>query len=559
MDRTIQSRLYHLADTQPDCKALGFYASDRTCEWVTYGQLMARAQTLAGSMTEVGLEKGQVAVLVQYTDRFGVEALLGALVAGAIPVMVAPPVIQGTNSSLGDILDDVVRRTEAPIVIAAGGLSAMQRDLDAAHPGVKFVFGENDLPDSDPVERHHPTEDDYAVFQLTSGTTGFPRICMWEQGRVIAALEGMAAAMGISPEDTYVNWTPLYHDMGLMNNLMLCLTLGIPLVMMSPFDFVKRPALWLQAIADTGATITWSPNFGYALAADRIREEELEGVDLAGVRGFWNAAERIHVETIHRFRDRFIEYGLQPSALKTNFGCAENVGGATFTDSNQVPVEYLDPIALHERLEAVPAATRDGAMAVVGCGKPHAGIRIHILGDSGEFLGDGLIGELALESVSAMNGYLGDEAATSAAFVGSYLKTGDLGYTRDGEFFWSGRSRERITVRGRKVDPSEFESVLLTVPRLRAGSFAAFGIDDSSTGTQKLVIVGETRDESPDTADEVRRAVRRVVFERLGLGVDQVVLVKSGTLAKTSSGKRRHQHFRELYERGDLKSFEVGV
>jgi len=170
-----------------------------------------------------------------------------------------------------------------------------------------------------------------------------------------------------------------------------------------------------------------------------------------------------------------------------------------------------------------------------------------------------MIGELALESVSAMSGYLGDEAATSAAFVGSYLKTGDLGYTRDGEFFWSGRSRERITVRGRKVDPSEFESVLLTVPRLRAGSFAAFGIDDSSTGTQKLVIVGETRDESPDTADEVRRAVRRVVFERLGLGVDQVVLVKSGTLAKTSSGKRRHQHFRELYERGDLKSFEVGV
>lgn len=557
--QTLQSRIFQHALSQPDRKAIGFFDSDRSCDWLTYGVLAQSAGSVGASLVDLGVRPGDVVVLVVYNDRFGVDALLGALSAGAIPLLVAPPVIQGANSSLLDVLNDVVRRTSASVVIGAPVLAALRSGLEERHPNTRFVLGADEFPEAGTIVPHLPEEGEYAAFQLTSGTTGFPRICMWRQSSVIAALEGMASAMGVGPEDTYLNWTPLYHDMGLMNNLMLCLTMGIPLVMMSPFDFVKRPALWLQGLADTGATVTWSPNFGYALAAERIRDSDLDGVDLGEVRGFWNAAERIHAETIRTFQHRFASYGVTPASLKTNFGCAENVGGATFTESGvEVPVEHIDLAVLHEAQKAV-AASSSAAISVVGCGKAHPGIRLHVLGQNGEDLPDGEVGELALDTVSAMDGYLGDVEATAEALDGGLLKTGDMGYLRNGEFFWTGRLKERITVRGRKVDPSDFEAALLTVPELRAGSFVAFGLDDSDLGTQKVVLVTEVPDGPADQTEHLRGSVRRAVVERLGLGIDEVVLVRRGTLAKTSSGKRRHRHFRNLYQQGELRQYEVGV
>ena len=559
MGNTLQHSIFELAQSDPDARALGFYSGDRTCEWVTRGELAASASRAAGRLTELGLEPGGVCVQVPYNDRFAVDVLLGTVAAGGLPLLVAPPAIQGLNSSLPDILHGIIARTSAPVVVGADTLRSMEDDLTTRHPSTQFVFGEDDFGSADPVSGWaNRSEDDLAGLQLTSGTTGFPRICMWRQRNVMAALEGMATAMAVSSDDVYLNWTPLYHDMGLMNNFMLCLTRGIPLVMMSPFEFVKRPASWMRGVFDTGATITWSPNFGFALAAQRVRDSEMEGVTLDHVRGFWNAAERIHYETIVAFKERFEPFGLAPDAVKTNFGCAENVGGATFTPPDEeVPVEHVDATVLHERQEAVVGGAPESTVPVVGCGKPHPGITIHILDDIGRDLPDGHVGHLALDTASSMEGYLHDPESTAAAFSGHLLKTGDLGYQRDGEFFWTGRAKERIAVRGRKIDPSDFEAALLPIADLRTGSFAAFGHDDARVGTQKVVIVSEVRDERSRPVADIKADVKQAVFERLGVGVDDVVLVSSGTLTKTSSGKRRHRHFAEMYERGELAPHEI--
>src|SRR5207249_519267 len=155
--------------------------------------------------------------------------------------------------------------------------------------------------------------------------------------------------------DVCFNWTPLYHDMGLVNNFLLCLHAGVPLALLGPTDFVKRPSLWLRGLSATGATLTWSPNFGFALAAQRIQDAELEGVHLEGVRAFWNAAERIHLNTMQSFLSRFQKVGVQPDALKTNFGCAENVGGATFSNpAGAYVVEHVDEELLHTKGLAEP-------------------------------------------------------------------------------------------------------------------------------------------------------------------------------------------------------------
>jgi acyl-CoA synthetase (AMP-forming)/AMP-acid ligase II len=316
---------------------------------------------------------------------------------------------------------------------------------------------------------------------------------------------------------------------------------------------VKDPSIWMHAMSDTGATTSWSPNFGFAIAAQRFDERRLQDVRLDHVRGFWNAAEKIHLDTMEKFAERFAPYGLDRAALKTNFGCAENVGGATFTRRGETfRSERVDAHTFHEQQVAEPASGDAPFLTFVGCGSPHDGITVYILDEEGKPLPDGHVGELALDTNSRMVGFLGDPEATDQAIQGDLLKTGDMGYVRDGEFFWTGRLRERITVRGRKLDPSDFEAVMLGVPDLRKGAFVAFGVDDSETGTQRVVVVAETLEGDPDA---VASAVRHASFERLGIAIDEVLLVESGTLTKTSSGKRRHRHFKDAYLRGDLDSF----
>jgi acyl-CoA synthetase (AMP-forming)/AMP-acid ligase II len=336
--------------------------------------------------------------------------------------------------------------------------------------------------------------------------------------------------------------------MGLVNNFLLCLAKGVPLVMQKPQDFVKRPASWLRGLSETGATLTWAPNFGFALATERVRDAELDGVRLDRVRAFWNAAERVHLDTIEEFARRFSRFGVRREALKTNFGCVENVGGATFSDAGgRFEVEHVDVRVLQSKRTAVPATDVTHQLTVVGVGRANPGVEISILSRDGRPLADGRVGEIAFRTPSRMLGYLGDAKATQRALFGDLLRTGDLGYRRSGELFWVGRVRERITMRGKKIDPSEFEPVLFAVSGLRAGCFAAFGVDDAEQGTQRIVVVAEVRQPLDRDPKAICTEIREQSFRKLDVGISEVVLVPPGTLTKTSSGKRRHRHFRRLY------------
>jgi acyl-CoA synthetase (AMP-forming)/AMP-acid ligase II len=552
---SLQAYLWDNLENDGDRRALAFYDKGRKADWSTYRDLMAGAAGSATILAEAGVRKGDTCVLVAANDRVTVDALLGVLMLGGIPLLLAPPSIQGLNSSLPEILEGMITRVAPRIVLCNDRMRDDVEKHQASHPKVRFLVGRDDLPASigDPSLMVFPDSEDVAAMQLTSGTTGFPRICVWKQRSVIAAFDGMATAMDVGRDDLFVNWTPLYHDMGLMNNFLMCLTRAIPLVMLSPFDMVKDPSIWMHAISDTGATTSWSPNFGYAIAAQRFDERKLQNVRLDHVRGFWNAAEKIHLDTMEKFAEQFEPYGLDRAALKTNFGCAENVGGATFTRRGEnFRSERVDAQAFHEQQIAEPASGDAPFLTFVGCGAPHDGITVYILDEEGKPLPDGHVGELALNTTSRMVGFLGDPESTDQAIQGDLLKTGDMGYVRDGEFYWTGRLRERITVRGRKLDPSDFEAVMLGVSGLRKGAFVAFGVDDAATGTQRVVVVAETSEGDPEV---ITSAVRHASFDRLGIAIDEVLLVESGTLTKTSSGKRRHRHFKDAYLRGDLEAF----
>lgn len=556
MEDSLQRRWAELLQTAGDSPAIGWYDRRRNVEWLSRGDLHTRAAGVGCRLVADGVKAGDPVVIVLPSTLEAAIHVIGVHLVGAVPLLVAPPSILGENSNLREVVSDVIRRSRAAAVIAAS-------DVDIDTEAAQFRLYREVVPAAATIDETllvTPGSDAIGGLQLTSGTTGFPRICVWRQKGILAALDGMAAAMQLQDDDICLNWTPLYHDMGLVNNLLLCYTAGVPVVMMSPHDFVRRPALWLQALSDTGATVSWSPNFGFALTASRVRDSELDGVDLTHVRSLWNAAERIHADTIRAFDERFRGLGLGESALRTNFGCAENVGGATFSDPRPVTIERLDTTRFQQERVAVPAADpRAGTdvTTIVSAGRPFPGMQIRILSEDHEPLSDGEIGLIALDSPSALDEYLGDEEATNAAKVDGAVITGDLGYVRDSELFWVGRARERINVRGKKLDPSDFETVLLGVEGVRPGCFAAFGIDDPALGTERVVIVSEIRDGQAPVDGELAGAIRERVFSHLGVHVDEILLVEEGTLTKTSSGKRRHVHFRKLHEDNQLDPFIV--
>jgi acyl-CoA synthetase (AMP-forming)/AMP-acid ligase II len=247
--------------------------------------------------------------------------------------------------------------------------------------------------------------------------------------------------------------------------------------------------------------------------------------------------------------------------LKTNYGCAENVGGATFSDPHgPIVVEQVDKAMLQEKGIARPMAGSNegqGVIQVVGVGRPYPEIKIEILSRKGRRLPDGYVGELALKTPSRMSGYLGQPRETRRAIYGDLLRTGDLAYKRGNELFWVGRVRERITTLGKKLDPSDFERVLLKIANLRHGCFSVFGVDDAQLGTQRVVVVTEVREATSSPHREVLNDIRSQIYQQLGVKVYDILLVPKGTLTKTSSGKRRHRYFRQLYLSGELQSLRL--
>lgn len=562
INASLQARLYQRLDQSPESKAIAYYDPKEALSWVTFEELYNQSLEIAAQLSSKGFKEGDVCVIVLPSGHLAARSIMGVLLLGGNPLLVAPPAVQGSLLDLPKILKHTARKAGASVVLCADTMTDLREELSKDLDGVTLLFGEEEIvqagADFKP-ERIYPEPDSIGAMQLTSGTTGFPRVCVWSQEGILAALDGMEEACGITTEDICFNWTPLYHDMGLINNFMLCMTAGIPLVLFSPHEFVKRPYLWLRAMQDTGSTFTWSPNFGYAITAQRTRDSQIEGLDLSHVKAFWNAAERIHYDTVVAFYERFKDYGLQKSALKMNFGCAENVGGATFTAMDEeYQIEHLDASRLYGDWVAEQVEEgQEGAVTIVSCGQPHPTLGIEILSDDNELLPEGHVGRVALRSPSRLLYFKDDQESTDAAHHEDLLLTGDIGYKRNNNLYWVGREKERIVMRGKKYDPSDFEPILFDIEGLRTGSFVVFGVDEGAHGTQRVVIVTEVREPLSSSLEDISSDISKQVFLRLGVTVSDIELVKAGTLAKTSSGKRRHRHFRQMYIDGKLKQYRV--
>lgn len=542
------------AEHDGDRVLMSLLADDLTPTPITYGELWERVRRAAAGLGSLGLAPGDRVCLVFPTSIDFFVAFLGTLAAGAVPVPIYPPM------SLTDLDGYLVRHRRllqnagARVVVADAQLLPVARLL--GHGGAAQATGlaalETLTAPGSGVAR--VAAGDLALIQYTSGSTGDPKGVALSHGNLLANMRAIGAGAQLSDRDVAVSWLPLYHDMGLIGVWLTAFLHAAPIVLLSPLQFLARPERWLWAFHRFGGTVAPAPNFGYELCCRKIRDEDLEGLDLSTWRVALNGAEPVRPATVERFLARFEPYGFRRSTMLPVFGLAENAVALTFPALDRGPrYDRVDADVFRDEHRAVPSDT-DSALTFVSAGGPLPTCDVRVVmpdSESLDALPERQEGLIVFRGPSAMVGYFGRPEATAAVRRGEWTSTGDLGYFADGELFVTGRVKDLVIKGGRKYHPQDLEAAANEVPGIRKGLVVAFDAPAEGGPGEILVLVAETR-EPAAAHGALERAVNDAVLAAVGTPVDRVVLVPPGTIPKTSSGKLRRRETRERFLAGPL-------
>ena len=518
----------------------------------TYGELYAEAGRVASSLAGRGLEAGQAVAIMLPTCREFFSTFFGILLAGGVPVPIYPPARRSQLEEHFRRQSGILANSLAVWLVTVPEARAAARLLRATTPSLEHIVSPAELDGTGRITPRPVRERDIAFLQYTSGSTGSPKGVVLTHANVLANIRAMGRAVAVSPEDVFVSWLPLYHDMGLIGAWFGTLYYAIPLVVMPPTDFLARPESWLRAIQRYRGTISAGPNFAYEMCATRLDAERLEGLDLSSWRIAFNGSEPVNAQTVARFADRFAPYGFDPSAHTPVYGLAETAVGLAFPPLRRGPlVDRIDRVELAQTGRAVPAAADDrNALRLVACGRPIPGHQIRVVDPGGRELPERQEGRVEFRGPSATSGYFRNPEATRALFRGDWLDTGDLGYVAGGEIYLTGRAKDLIIRAGQHVHPAEAEAAIGNIPGIRKGCVTVFGVPDPASGTEKVVVIAETRETDPLKTEYLRRNINELVTALLGAPPDDVVLAPPHAVLKTSSGKLRRSACRDLYQRG---------
>ena len=538
---------------QPDRLHITLLDGDAEAARLTYADLARDMEAVAAGLQREGVEPGQAVAIMLPTGRDFFAAYYGTLAAGGIPVPIYPPLRLAQLADHVGRQAGILRSCVARVLVTVREAKPVGSLLRGQVPSLARVLTVDDLrahaarPTGVPV-----TADDIAFIQYTSGSTGDPKGVVLTHANLLANVRAMVRATGATSADVFVSWLPLYHDMGLIGAWLCPLYGGLPLVVMSPLHFLSRPARWLWAIHRYRGTISAGPNFAYELAASRIDERELDGLDLSAWRWAFNGAEPVSADTMARFAARFAKHGFDPNTLAPVYGLAECGLDLAFPPGRRgVLVDRIDRRRLASQRVAAPAAAGDThAAAIVACGRPLAGYELRIADDAGRELPERRVGRVEFKGPSATSGYYRNAEATARLFDGEWLDTGDLGYVAEGELYLTGRSKDMMIRGGQNVYPYELEAAIGEVPGIRKGCVAIFGVGDPAIGTERVVVLAETRETDDAKRGELAGRINALAAELIGGPADEVVLAPPHTVLKTSSGKIRRAASREVYERG---------
>jgi 1-acyl-sn-glycerol-3-phosphate acyltransferase len=561
--RTLLEALDWHVQRHPERRHILFTPGDGEPEELTYGDLDRRSRAVAAGLCALGLKPRQAVGIMLPSGLDYFAAFFGVQRAGGVPVPLYPP---ARRSQIEDHLRrqaGILQTAEAVFLITFPEVQTLARLLRAQVPTIQRLTTVADLSSLASTGDLNPpvAADDVAFLQFTSGSTGSPKGVTLTHANLLANLRAIGPAVEMGAEDVIVSWLPLYHDMGLIGSWMGSLYFGVPLVLMSPLTFLARPSRWLWAIHQHRGTLSPAPNFAYELCAAKISDEEMEGLDLSSWRYALNGAEPVSPEAMRRFTERFAGCGFNPLSMAPVYGLAECSLALAFTPLGRGPrLDCVDRETFQRTGRAVPVATdRADALRFVSCGMPVPGHEIRVVDAAEREVGERQEGRIEFRGPSTTSGYWRNPEATARLVRGGWLDSGDRGYIAAGEVHITGRDKDIIIRGGRNLYPHELEEAVGEIPGIRKGCVAVFGAADRAGGTEKLVVLAETRERESAALEALRQAVQGRAVDLLGAPADDVVLAPPHAVPKTSSGKIRRAASRELYEQGRIGAHAASV
>jgi fatty-acyl-CoA synthase len=518
----------------------------------TYAEMEQNALGFAAALIGDGVRRGDcVAIVLPEAEDF-LTALFGASIAGVQPASLYSPATAGDLPRYFELTSAVLRACAARAVVTTAALAPGFESIRAGCPALAHVLTREALVAPPAPAGKPPALDDIALIQFTSGSTSTPKGVVLTHANLCANIDAIngPAGMATTAEDSAVSWLPLNHDMGLVGMALCALYTARPAVFLPPSLFVRRPVEWLRAIARHRGTISFAPNFAYDLCVRRIKDQDLDGLDLSSWRIAGCGAEPVHPPTLAAFAKKMARAGFRESSFLPSYGLAEHVVAATFPPRGRAPrVHQVSVDALTEHRVVQPAQDSNQSMALISCGSPLPGHQLRIVDAAGRPLPERRVGEIILAGPSVMAGYYRDDALTSETIRDGWLHTGDLGYLADGELFVCGREKDILIVNGRKYHPQDLEWAVDDVTGVRRGRVVAFGTSGGGRADRVVLVV-----EPSGTVDagELTDSIRRRIGDLFGLYVDDVALVPSGTVGRTTSGKVQRSLTKARYERGEL-------
>jgi acyl-CoA synthetase (AMP-forming)/AMP-acid ligase II len=539
--KTLPQVLHQNLTSDPDRIALHLLETDRKVS-ISTEEFILGASSYSQSLRSVGIGKGDVVIIILQHGLELINSFWGSILLGAIPSImpfltekVTPETYRKSLASLFDVTKP------AAIVTYPEFLSEVETAVQETTSPIAILCSDqvasSNLASIEELTGLACSPEDLAFLQHSSGTTGLQKGVALSHQAVLHQVESYARAIQMTSEDVVVSWLPLYHDMGLIAGFVMPILLQSPLVLMSPFDWVRAPYRLLQAVTEFQGTLTWLPNFAYNFCAKKIRDRDLEAVDLSSWRAIINCSEPMRSGSHQMFLERFEPYGLKPSALATCYAMAENVFAVTQGGIKEpVVVDEVNLDSL-QRGHARPVEGNELSIKMLSAGRPIDHTEVRVLAEDGSDAPDRQIGEITLRSNCMLSGYYNREDLTDEAFLEDWYLTGDLGYLAEGELYVTGRKKEIIIVGGKNIYPQDLEELASEIPGVHPGRVVAFGIFNADLGTEDVGIVAESDIEDPEERRQIAIRIRDHVTRNSDIAARYVEVVDRKWLIKTSSGK----------------------
>jgi acyl carrier protein len=530
------------------------YGAGDEPEEITYATLLDGARAIAAGLQERALQPGQNVAIMLPTGRDYLYSFFGILLAGGVPVPIYPPV---RPSQIEDHLRrhaGILANARAVLLITVPEARPVARLLKAQVEKLLGVVTPRELATGNQFSGTPVRAQDIAFLQYTSGSTGQPKGVILTHANLLANIRAMGEVVHADSTDVFVSWLPLYHDMGLIGAWLGSLYYACPLVLMSPLAFLTSPRRWLWAIHNHRGTLSAAPNFAFELCLGKLEDSDIQGLDLGSWRMAFNGAEPVRPQTVRRFSKRFARYGFRPEAMAPVYGLAEAAVGLAFPPFGRGPlIDRIQREPFVSSGKAIPTAEQDPrVLEFVACGQPLPGYQIRIVDPAGREVPERQEGRLEFRGPSATSGYVRNPDATRQLFNGEWLGSGDLGYVAGGDVYLTSRSGDIIIRGGRNIYPYEVEEAVGNMPAIRKGCVAVFGSSDPRSGTERIIVLAESRETETATLEALQQQIRMAATDLMGMPPDEVVLAPPHTLLKTSSGKIRRAAVRELHEQGRI-------